>query len=893
MKPNNLTLHRLILFLTVTALAILGIFGCGIISKTPFPSPSDTIEMEIEPTKEMPESAMGPYDVAVIPLEDVPEPDPSRVYWFSIEEEKGLAIFRIFKDPRNVPLERFLYFNTRWRSSDIEGIPSGLVEHRDAEDIIDRFKDDGHIAVAVYVELTTEDYPQKDRLYVIDPHKDPWDEGDMWSPWSGLAVVDPESDLRLPCMPQQIADAGEAYRIPETGERFDPTSYLPPKPWYPQIAPTVEPGEIREGWILCLAPDIPMEDIRIVIQHRDRDEENYFAESVAWTKLSSSQMGDWVLLENAEVIGWQKPTNKYAQRIVGDGYVRYEPSGDTSVIYEGPVWMSISMGRIYDYGQIPTDTKRLKINLQFYFDGMEDLLKEWDRIALKKNFNVVLYSDVYMNNRIGTIPEVQVHATDFWLNFVIVPGNMETAWVKILESEGPDIWKTIIPVWRLDFVDSTEEITSTEDFCGVTECFDLNQEVYDRHRDRLFSSPWEELDGPAPIIPFDQFAMGFRISGITITEDPYLFSANGPDLRKMDPRHYDDRMLIVEFENKYGEIGQLPHPNHWDVHCIDGDVIEYMGYLKSKPLQGELDGVFATSGLMNSDIRGVTKNGVLIGEIKGACPVEDILIFKDDTGPAWRIHPGSSETVSAVQVESITTQDMVQETVQETGSAGLQGPALSVGERLNLAFPYKPSGIYNYLSRNVANDVPEWPEMHYLGEDVQHYGTTLKLVDYMFKHGGPVPKAWIPILDDIDEVPDGIDYTIGFNLIPYIAIPPQTTLLLVKLEVDPPFDDIGHGRSCVNATEGLSSPLRSKYLRLAYPGLGETQALLTDNVDNFVRNIFDYGEYNFPDSRCLLDGWYYFYIADPDPDPTKIWVMHVPRLDPSDILIWTLAERNE
>jgi len=43
----------------------------------------------------------------------------------------------------------------------------------------------------------------------------------------------------------------------------------------------------------------------------------------------------------------------------------------------------------------------------------------------------------------------------------------------------------------------------------------------------------------------------------------------------------------------------------------------------------------------------------------------------------------------------------------------------------------------------------------------------------------------------------------------------------------------------------------------------------------------------------MVYGWYHFYIADPNPDPTKIWILHVPESDPAEILLWTLSERGQ
>ncbi len=102
-------------------------------------------------------------------------------------------------------------------------------------------------------------------------------------------------------------------------------------------------------------------------------------------------------------------------------------------------------------------------------------------------------------------------------------------------------------------IDATEETTSSEDICRVTECYDLNREMYDRFSGGTSEAPWEEMDGQVPIIPFNQYAIGVRIMGATITDEPYFFSENGPDLRVLDPDYYEEHIkMMVEFEGKYG-----------------------------------------------------------------------------------------------------------------------------------------------------------------------------------------------------------------------------------------------------------------------------------------------------------------------------------------------------
>ncbi|MEJ2608427.1 MAG: hypothetical protein P8Z41_17415, partial [Anaerolineales bacterium] len=259
---------------------------------------------------------MGPYDIALLPLEDVPDPIPE-VYRnpFPSSTDSVFAraeVLRVLKDPRKIPIDRFLYYkdprrqtqNLIYRDPQFQSIYvernklyTQVISHPDADLILNHFEDRPYQAIAVYVRatgaymeishypdnepdnVTTEIIPQLDPFYVRDPvldfdflfryrpgtgESEPYYPN--WNPWSYLAVSDLESDLTFPCMPQQVLDIGEPYQNPDTGDMIDPAAYLPPKPWYVSENGQMHEGEVREGWLLCLAPDVPIDDIELVEQ---------------------------------------------------------------------------------------------------------------------------------------------------------------------------------------------------------------------------------------------------------------------------------------------------------------------------------------------------------------------------------------------------------------------------------------------------------------------------------------------------------------------------------------------------------------------------------------------------------------------------------------------------
>jgi hypothetical protein len=152
---------------------------------------------------------------------------------------------------------------------------------------------------------------------------------------------------------------------------------------------------------------------------------------------------------------------------------------------------------------------------------------------------------------------------------------------------------------------------------------------------------------------------------------------------------------------------------------------------------------------------------------------------------------GPSEIASAMRPENSnkqnTQRDASEWDEQRSISEAIPEPALSTGERLRLAFPYKPSGIKEFLTRNVANDVPEWPEMYYLNEDVDHNGVTLRIVDYRLIRGKEIPTVMYPKPNEFHDAPNGISYYQFGEPTTFIAIPSQTTMLMVKFEVEPEF----------------------------------------------------------------------------------------------------------
>ncbi|MCX6071366.1 MAG: hypothetical protein NTU91_10995, partial [Chloroflexi bacterium] len=140
---------------------------------------------------------MGPRDVAVISIESLPawafEGTARSVV---AEGESGLEVLAVLRDPRDVPLDRFLYALTE---------DGQALVHPSADAIRESFEGRGHSAVAVYVRVTAptviaEDGVEFDPFYVgaLDlAAPDEW----FPPPWDMIGIVDTDPDASvLPCL---------------------------------------------------------------------------------------------------------------------------------------------------------------------------------------------------------------------------------------------------------------------------------------------------------------------------------------------------------------------------------------------------------------------------------------------------------------------------------------------------------------------------------------------------------------------------------------------------------------------------------------------------------------------------------------------------------------------
>jgi len=671
-------LHRQVVLVSVIAMLVILAQQC---IKDPARFPGELFGRVLSASAQGESNGMGPYDSAVLPLEDIPEPG-SNVFRRSLplsEEYARSEVLRVLQDPRTIPLERFLYYkhpseisrepgwlqdDQRPAFEDRADLLEQVVKHPEADPILARFEDEPYTTIAVYVRVVGGTYEvetvdsqgntglrsvdKTDPFYVkhptedyyptrIDPFSDSMEwRYPPWRPWSQLAAADTESDLTFPCMPQQVLDPGDPYQIPNTGEDFDPQSYLPPKPRY-SPEKTIGEGVVREGWLLCLAPDVPAENVELVVQYRDPFTGERSGARSVWKPSMYLQMGDWYLLKDVEVVGWNGRVERYPRKDFED-----DPPEDAQVVYRGPVWVSAAMAMGYRPVDEPGADERTRydqvnIALQMHFEGIATLMDEWDQLAVQDPLKASVFSEEVLSedSRIWKADDLNVWSEGYWLSVETLSSEPETLWITLGGVQGGFVewginrdWQGATPVWRLDILDTGERVTNTDELCKYTECIDINRDVYLPSGELDFRRP-NDFDGSVPIIAPNVYANGVMMIRAHYFDDALQETA-GVSLYRSGPQGRD-KLILIEGESISGDYYEF------ELYCDIGGNLTLVGEADPAALYGDLNGVFAIIDGIHSRNRKAVNNLVFFGDVDTLCSLKDMIILMEDTGPAWRL----------------------------------------------------------------------------------------------------------------------------------------------------------------------------------------------------------------------------------------------------------------
>lgn len=471
--------------------------------------------------------AMGPRDVAEIPIESVPAwvsenvlrvvPDPAG------ESRVSIEVLAVVEDPRDVPIDRFLYALTD------EG---EVMVHPQADAIRSSLGSRGHSTVAVYVRVRARaerpddaEYPPyiDDPFFVGDPV--PGGEvvgGDEWSyeAWRSIGVAYGEDGIAsLPCLePMTIEKGTRPFTAPDTGERIRPDEYLPPQPQYVVTDNSADADllqgemgfdEVREGWVMCLAPDVPAEDVRL---------------GMYWVPVDEMAIGEWYLLEERQVLAW----NEEPAWSQGEKPVRV----DEQVVYEGEVWVSVAQAlrhmknpRVGSDG-IAVEPFEEEVRLQMYFEGMEELLQTWDQLGLKDGRKLNRLEEWSLTGYVREpgSEEIRARGTSLYIGSEqpIMSGEgyrepHEVMWLALGNLEEPEEAGPLA-IWRVEFEEIDERDLTTEAVCAQTECAMLP-----------VGPSGKEVVTAIPVVPVGTRARGLTVWSASLVQAPVL-RASGLDV---------------------------------------------------------------------------------------------------------------------------------------------------------------------------------------------------------------------------------------------------------------------------------------------------------------------------------------------------------------------------
>jgi hypothetical protein len=590
--------------------------------------------------------SMGPQDVAVIPIESVPAWVSEGVMrWIPEEGEGGLEVLAVVRDPRDVPVDRFLYALTE------EG---EVMAHPQAEAIRQSLAEDGHSAVAAYVRVTAPAEVCAD-CYEGDPfHVDSLESMSQYPasssvPWNNLGVAyEAEGVTALPCLePMTIGEGVRPFRAPVTGATMRPDEYQPPAPQYvvkdnrqdPDLLPgEMAAGEVREGWVLCLAPDVPADEVRLVRGPRFAPDGSVSTDTLpVWVPYEEMAVGEWYLLEDRQVVAWNEG---------GTPQRGGEPVHlDEQMVYEGDVWVSVGqalrhvMNPAIEADGTLVEPFEEELRLQMYFEGMDELLSVWDVLELQGGMELsstpqvekapgyteraepvqiraegssVAVNDAFMVGEDG----VPIERTK-WDVVWIYPGDLRHP-----AGAGP------ISVWRAELEELDERDLTTQAICAVTECVPVP---------RTFAGGME-VQVPTPAVSVGSKAFGVTVRSVRVVQPPVLL-ARGLDVVLWEGRAaggYKWLVAEVEVDSFTGHLWEGLIMSALNLRGAEVESGEFPFTAEQYQDFGSSGGRASFGNRWASYLRSGTSRVLFVSEVPEEWQLEDVVLVSP-SGPAWRL----------------------------------------------------------------------------------------------------------------------------------------------------------------------------------------------------------------------------------------------------------------
>jgi hypothetical protein len=244
------------------------------------------------------------------------------------------------------------------------------------------------------------------------------------------------------------------------------------------------------------------------------------------------------------------------------------------------------------------------------------------------------------------------------------------------------------------------------------------------------------------------------------------------------------------------------------------------------------------------------------------------------TDDLWGEPPEIQSSDSDAQMEPEPHQEAkVSGNIEDSGTNSLVFPA--VQERIALAFP--STGLLSRsLDRIKDGNRLEWPEMNYLGEAVIFQEIKVIPKKVRIVEGGSVAVVYSPEEDDMFDLPTGIPSHQYGRPIPAVMIPPRSSLVMVRMEVE--YED-----SFTTQTDHKS--YTHSGLRISYPQHGASDIIALEAF------FYPLGEFNSVAPFSSETGWAYFIVPGIGLDPAQMWLEYIRGSNEEEMIFWTLAER--
>jgi len=244
------------------------------------------------------------------------------------------------------------------------------------------------------------------------------------------------------------------------------------------------------------------------------------------------------------------------------------------------------------------------------------------------------------------------------------------------------------------------------------------------------------------------------------------------------------------------------------------------------------------------------------------------------TDDIWGEPPEIQSSESAAQMGAEPHQEAeVSSILEDSGTNSPVFPA--VQERIALAFP--STGLLSRsLDRVKDGNRLEWPEMNYLGEAVIFQEIKVIPEEVRIVEGGSVAVVYSPEEDDMFDLPTGIPSHQYGRPIPAVMIPPRSSLVMVRMEVE-------YEGSFTTQTDHKS--YTHSGLRISYPQYGASDIITLESF------FYPLGEFNSVAPFSSDNGWAYFILPGIDLDPAQMWLEYIKGSNEEDMIFWMLAER--